>query len=145
MDQNVTFRTFREGDFEICKDWWEKWWGPAIPVQNREILPQDNRCFIIESNDKPVAASFLYIDPSSKMGTITWTISDPNYREEDRGFLLELLISCIESEARDIWGVEVFYTIADNKRMEHIFRRLNWYIEDSAPTYGCYKFFYNGK
>jgi hypothetical protein len=138
MDNKVTFRTFKEGDYETCQNWWRRWWGEEMHVR-REILPQDNRCFIIENDEVPVAASFLYVDSSSKIGIITWTISDPDYRKSDRGFLLELLISCIEVEAKDVWDVQLFYTVADNKQMERIFRKLDWYIEDSAPTYGCYK------
>ena len=86
MDNKVTFRTFKEGDYEICQNWWRRWWGEEMHVR-REIL----------------------------------------------------LISCIEVEAKDVWDVQLFYTVADNKQMERIFRKLDWYIEDSAPTYGCYK------
>jgi len=133
----VTFRTFKDGDYEMVSEWWRWWWKGEIPVK-KILLPQDNRCFIIESNGTPVAASFLYVDRF--IGYITWTVSNPNYKELDRRQMLELLITNIEKEADETWGVKFLFTVCGNKHMEKIHRKLNWYVEDSSPAYECFKY-----
>ena len=81
MKNKVTFRSFKEGDYEMCCKWW-RWWWKEIPVK-KELLPQDGTCFIIESNDIPVAAGFLYTfeNPLVAYGP-TWVVSNPEYREK---------------------------------------------------------------
>ena len=86
----IKFRSFKEGDYETCCEWW-KWWWKDIPVK-RALLPDDCRCFIIESNGVPVAASFLFAMMNPLVGYNTWTVSNPKYREKDRRKILELLI-----------------------------------------------------
>ena len=141
MNNKVTFRTFKEGDYEMCCDWWKWWWKGAIPVE-KNLLPQDNRCFIIESDGTPVAASFLYVaGRKDTLGYITWTVSNPNYRELNRRQVLELLITSIEKEAKDAWGIKFLFTVCGNKHMENIHRKLDWYVEDSSPAYECFKYF----
>jgi len=137
MDNKVTFRTFKEGDYETCCDWWRWWWKGKIPVK-KAFLPRDNRCFMIESNGIPVAASFLYTD--ELMGYLTWTVSNPEYRNPDRRQLLEFLITKIEEEAKDVWGVKFLLTVCGNKHLEKMHRKLNWFVEDSAPSYECFKY-----
>lgn len=137
MENKVTFRTFREGDYEMVSKWWRWWWKGEIPVK-KSLLPRDDRCFIIESNDTPVAASFLYVD--ELVGYITWTVSNPNYRETDRRQMLELLVKCIEDEAKNQWKVEFLFTVCGNKHIENIHRKLDWFVEDSAPAYECFKY-----
>jgi|TARA_R110002110_G_scaffold180022_2_gene385754 hypothetical protein len=137
MDNKVTFRTFKEGDYEMCCDWWRWWWKGKIPVK-KAFLPRDNRCFMIESNGIPVAASFLYTD--ELMGYLTWTVSNPKYRNPDRRQLLEFLITKIEEEAKDVWGVKFLLTVCGNKHLEKMHRKLNWFVEDSAPSYECFKY-----
>ncbi len=93
---------------------------------------------MIEMNGKPVAASFLYAD--ELMGYLTWTISDPEYRETNRKKLIELLITKIQEDARDTWGVKFILTVCGNKHLEKIHRKLDWYVEDSSPAYECFKY-----
>ena len=37
----VTFRTFKDGDYDMVSEWWRWWWKGEIPVK-RILLPQDN-------------------------------------------------------------------------------------------------------
>lgn len=120
----------------VC-EWWRWWWKGEIPVK-RALLPRDSRCFVIESNDIPVAASFLYAE--ELMGFITWTVSNPEYKEIDRRQLLELLITNIEREAEEQWGIKFLMTVCGNKHMENIHNKLGWYIEKSSPAYECFKY-----
>ena len=137
MDHIVTFRTFKEGDYELCCDWW-KWWGKgAMPVK-KAYLPKSNRCFMIESDAIPVAATFLYVD--GPMAYLTWTVSNYKYRKPDRRQLLELLITKVQEEAEQVWGVKFMLTVCGNKHLENIHRKLDWYVEDSSPSYECFKY-----
>ena len=29
--EKITFRSFKEGDYETCCDWWDWWWKGEIP------------------------------------------------------------------------------------------------------------------
>ena len=49
--EKITFRSFKEGDYETCCDWWDWWWKGEIPVK-KELLPHDSTCFIIEKEAK---------------------------------------------------------------------------------------------
>ena len=137
MSDLVKFRTFKDGDYNLCCEWWKSWWGKTGPVPEA-YLPPRGRCYMIEMNGKPVAASFLYAD--ELMGYLTWTISDPEYREANRKKLIELLITKIQEDARDNWGVKFILTVCGNKHLEKIHRKLDWYVEDSNPAYECFKY-----
>ena len=137
MDHIVTFRTFKEGDYELCCDWWKWWWKGAMPVK-KAYLPKSNRCFMIESDAIPVAATFLYVD--GPMAYLTWTVSNYKYRKPDRRQLLELLITKVQEEADNVWGVKFMLTVCGNKHLENIHRKLDWYFEDSSPSYECFKY-----
>ena len=95
---NINFRSFKKGDYEMCCEWW-KWWWKDIPVK-RDLLPSNETCFIIESNGTPVAAGFLFTFENPLVGYgPTWVVSNPAYKEKDRRQILELLISSIEKDA----------------------------------------------
>ena len=81
MDSDVIFRTFKEGDYELCREWW-KWWWDDIDLQpvRRGLLPQDERCYVVEKNGIPVACTFLFL--SYDVPAIAWTSyldSNPKY------------------------------------------------------------------
>ena len=91
---NINFRSFKQGDYETCCEWWNWWWGSfgAEPIR-RGFLPKDERCFIIEKNNTPVAATFLIL--SYDIPALAWTtylVSNPKYREKDRRDLIKQLI-----------------------------------------------------
>jgi hypothetical protein len=136
MKNEVTFRTFKEGDYEMCCEWWKWWWDGEI--QRRQFLPIDTRCFVIESNDIPVAAGFLFVD--GNMGYLTYVVSNPEYREADRRQILEQLVNCIEREAKEQWGVEFILTVCGNVHMENIHNKLGWYVDKTAPAYETIKY-----
>ena len=129
MDNKVTFRTFKEGDYEMYCKWW-KWWFRGITPPFEILLPKNNRCFIIESNNTPVAASFLYVD--GFCGFLPWTASNPEYRDIDRRQLLELLIIKIQEEAKDVWGVKCILTNTDNEHLQNIYKKLGWYVDSTS-------------
>jgi len=137
MDHKVKFRTFKEGDYEMCCEWW-KWWWKDIPVK-RDLLPSNETCFIIESNGIPVAAGFLFPFKNPLVGYgPTWVVSNPEYREKDRRKLLEFLITCIEKEAKETYGMVQLFTVCGNKFMQDIHKKLNWYMQPA--NYEAFKY-----
>jgi len=137
MDHKVKFRTFKEGDYEMCCEWW-KWWWKDIPVK-KELLPSNETCFIIESNGTPVAAGFLYRVENPLLGYgPTWVVSNPEYREKDRRKLLEFLITCIEKEAKETYGMVQLFTVCGNRFMQDIHKKLNWYMQPA--NYEAFKY-----
>ena len=142
MSDNVTFRSFKEGDYETCVGWWKWWWGQynADPIR-RGFLPKDERCFVIEKNNKPVAATFLIL--SYDIPAVAWTtylVSNPKYREKDRRELIETLITNVEKEAEK-YGVLQLFTVCGNKHVSDIHKNLGW---DMSPArYEAFKYLTN--
>ena len=129
MSDNITFRSFEKGDYETCVDWWKWWWGSfgAEPIR-RGFLPKDERCFIIEKNNVPVAATFLIL--SYDIPAVAWTtylVSNPKYREKDRRELIKRLVLSVEKEAEKI-GVMQLFTICMNNHMTNIHESLDWML-----------------
>ena len=85
MNDNINFRSFKEGDYETCCEWWKWWWKRTglNPVQ-RALLPDDERCFIIEKNGIPVAAYFLLVFEFRLVAFTTYLVTNPRYKEKDR-------------------------------------------------------------
>ena len=137
MNDRIKFRSFKEGDYEICCKWW-KWWWKDIPVK-KELLPNNETCFIIESNGTPVAAGFLYRVENPLLGYgPTWVVSNPEYREKDRRKLLEFLITCIEKEAKETHGMVQLFTVCGNRFMQDVHKKLNWYMQPA--NYEAFKY-----
>ena len=132
IHNDIVFRSFKKGDYEIVREWWKWWWGSfgAEPIR-RGFLPKDKRCFIIEKNNIPVAATFLIL--SYDIPVLAWTtylVSNPDYREKDRRNLIQTLIKNVEKEAEK-YGVLQLFTVCGDKHMSDIHRDLGW---DMAPA-----------
>ena len=126
MNNNINFRSFKEGDYETCCKWWKWWWkhheGDPPP---RALLPQDKRCFIIEKNNTPVACYFLFIMEPTTVGWATYLTSNPEYKEKDRRDLIKLLIQNVEKEAEK-YGIMQLFTVCGDKHMSNIHDSLDW-------------------
>ena len=139
MSDNITFRSFEEGDYETCAGWWKWWWGSfgAEPIR-RGFLPKNERCFMIEKNNTPVAATFLIL--SYDIPAVAWTtylVSNPKYREKDRRELIEKLITNVEKEAEK-YGVLQLFTVCGDKHISDIHKNLGW---DMSPArYEAFKY-----
>ena len=126
MNENVNFRSFKEGDYEICCKWWKWWWkhNGQDPVK-RVFLPKDERCFIIEKNGVPVACYFLFIMEPHIVGWATYLVSNPEYKEKDRRELIKLLIQNVEKEAEK-YGILQLFTVCSDRHMSNIHGSLDW-------------------
>ena len=136
--QNILFRSFKKGDYEKAREWWKWWWDSDRGVE-REILPDNEQCFMVECNGTPVVCGFLFVGKTAPIGYLTWVVSNPNYREPNRRELLELLIMNIEKHAKSL-GVKFLFTVCGNKHLENIHKKLDWWIDKSVPSYEIFKY-----
>ena len=136
--EKIIFRSFKEGDYEIACNWWEWWWKGQKGIE-REILPSNEPCFMIECNNTPVACGFLFIDRKAPIGYLTWIVSNPEYKEKNRKDLLELLVSNIEKHAKSL-GIIFLFTVCGNKYLEKIHKKLDWWIDKSRTSYEIFKY-----
>jgi len=128
MIDNINFRSFKKGDYEVCCNWWEWWWkrGGRDPV-GRAFLPKNERCFVIEKNGVAVACYFLFIMEPRIVGWTTYLVSNPEYKEKDRRELIKRLILSVEKEAEKI-GIMQLFTICGNKQMSSIHESIDWML-----------------
>ena len=128
MKDSINFRTFEEGDYEICVEWWKWWWKRTglNPVQ-RAFLPKNERCFVIEKNGVPVACYFLFIMEPHIVGWTTYLVTNPKYKEKDRKKIIRLLVKKVEKEAEKI-GIMQLFTICMNDHMTNIHEDLDWIL-----------------
>jgi len=136
---DVNFRTFKEGDYEECCCWWREWDKSfdGNPI-GRDLLPGNERCYVIEKNGIRVACTFLLL--CLDVPQIAWTtylVSNPEYREKDRGELIRLLVKNVEVEAKK-QGVSQLFTVCGDKHMSKIHADLDWMmvpVEHEAHKY----------
>jgi len=126
MKDSINFRSFEEGDYEACCNWWKWWWGEGgrDPVK-RCFLPKDKRCFVIEKNGVPVACYFLFIMEPQIVAWTTYLVSNPEYKEKDRRDLINLLIQNVEKEA-ERYGIMQLFTVCGDRHMSKIHENLGW-------------------
>ena len=131
MNDNINFRSFKEGDYEICWEWWTWWWKRTglNPIQ-RALLQSDERCFIIEKNGVPIAAYFLLVFEFRLVAFTTYLVTNPHYKEKDRRELIYKLIQGVEKEAEK-YGTLQLCTVCNDKFVSDIHSNLGW---EMAPS-----------
>ena len=137
MNDKLIFRSFNDEDYITIFKWWNWWWGDKKGIE-RSILPHNDYCYIIEKNDIPVASAFLYVDKNAPIGYLTFIVSNPEYKEKDRRFIIEQLITNIEEEAKS-QGIKFVFTVCESIHMQNIHNKLGWTIS-KAPSYETFKY-----
>jgi hypothetical protein len=130
MELNI--RTVLESDWDMLVDWWANWadWGVN---PSKDMLPGNGTGgLIIEKNNKPIMAGFLYLT-NSKVAWMEFIVSDPAYKENDRAEALQLLILSLEDIAREM-GKEIILSIGRNKSLLKMHESLGYTI-DKDPSY----------
>ena len=109
MKENYNVRQIVLEDYPTIDKWHEQY-GEKKPKSS--LLPLGGLGgFIIEKNQVPVAAIYLYVTNSS-MGYFDFLISDPNYREKDRFEIIMKLFQYVTKVAIDLGCECVFVTTA---------------------------------
>ena len=80
MELNI--RMLKDSDWNTLVEWWDAW--PEWHTPAKDFLPENGTGgFIVEKQDKPIVAGFLYTT-NSKAALLEWIVSNPKYREDDR-------------------------------------------------------------
>ena len=126
MENKLNFRALVKSDYDTIVKWWKHWKFPVLP---RQMLPDNGEGgFMVEKNGRPIVSAFLYLS-NAPVGMLEWTVSDPDYREEDRKEAIELLITCAEAYCKGN-GKSYMFTIGRSKSLIEIHRKLGWSIDD---------------
>jgi len=96
----LTIRPLSYEDYDNTLVGWWKDWGWEMPPE-RDFLPQDGEGGAIVYDDTtPVCAAFLY-NTNSKVAWITWVISNNRYKKRNKKKGLDLLVSTLETIAKN--------------------------------------------
>ena len=139
MNENINFRSFRKGDYEMCIEWWE-WWYKSFNGKGiqRQLLPKDERCYVIEKNNIPVACIFLFLSLDMQyLAWITHLVSNPKYKEKDRKQAIEKLLIDVEDFCKSI-NIKYIFSIGRNKHLMNTHEKLGWHV-DEKPSYEIIK------
>ncbi len=120
-------RKLTENDWNTLISWWKAW--PKWNAPAKDFLPDNGTGGImVEKNNKPIVAGFIY-ETNSASVLLEWIVSDPEYRDNDRGEAVELLITEAEKSTKAL-GYNYMFTIGRNKRLIDTHKKLGWFVDD---------------
>ncbi len=113
-------RELKKQDRPTLEKWWKDWgWDGPI---NEDFLPETG--YIVEKNNQPIVSIFIY-ETNSGVGALGWPLSNKDYREDDRGYAIEMLIKSAEEGWKQKGGKFLFFwgnsTNLNNNLMENGF------------------------
>ena len=122
-------RKLTENDWDTLVSWWDAW--PTWVNPPKDFLPDNGTGgLIIEKNNIPIAAGFLYFTNSAAV-LLEWIISNPEYKEKDRKEAIETLIQSAEIFCKNN-NKKYMFSIGRNKSLINIHKKLNWSIDEKA-------------
>ena len=80
----------------------------------------------------------MYVDKNAPIGYLTFVVSNPEYKEKDRRFIIEQLVINIEEESKS-QGIKFMFTVCEGIHMQNIHNKLGWTIS-KAPSYETFKY-----
>lgn len=127
---SLSVRILEKEDYETLSKWWNDWgWLPPP----RDFLPLDGLCgAMVESDGRPVVGGFMY-NTNSKVAWIDWVISDRSYRDDDRKEAIALLLSFLESLAKET-GAKYLYALLKHKGLQDTYVSLGYVKGDAYNT-----------
>tara|TARA_R110000824_G_scaffold67250_2_gene174109 strand:+ start:255 stop:665 length:411 start_codon:yes stop_codon:yes gene_type:complete len=131
----LKIRVLKDEDYTTLKSWWDEWpdWTPPP----KESLPEQGRGgFLVEKNNIPIVAGFLYLTNSTGV-LLEWIVSNPNYKEVDRKDAIELLINSAEKASKEL-GYKYMFSIGRSKNLMETHERLGWHV-DNRPSHEIIK------
>ena len=124
-------RKLRASDWKTLVKWWDSWPGWSAPSQ--DFLPDNGTGgLIVEKDGEPIVAGFIYETNSSSV-LLEWIISNPEYRYNDRGQAVELLITEAEKLSKTL-GYNYMFTIGRSKQLMETHKKLGWFV-DGEPSH----------
>ena len=112
--KNITVRKITAKDLVQISIWW---------LQHNEIPPSISQLpnnglggYIVEKNNKPIAATFLYLTNSS-VAYVANAISNKEYKGKDRFEIIRLLLDSCEKEALEK-GCDFMWCTSSSKGVE---------------------------
>ncbi len=121
-------RKLTEQDYKMLVSWW-KWWRWSPPAIT--LLPDNGTGgLIIEKNNEPIVAGFLYFT-NSEMVLLEWIISNPEYKQKDRKDAIEFLIKVSETLCKK-QNKKHMFTIGRNKHLIDIHKKLDWHVDNKT-------------
>lgn len=127
MELNI--RRLVTEDWSTLKKWWSSWRGWEAPP--KDFLPDDGTGgFMVEKQGRPIVAGFIYFT-NSKGALLDWIVSDPEYKENDRGDAIELLIEASEQVLRDK-GFKYIFSIGRNQSLINRHKKLGWQVDTKS-------------
>ncbi len=128
-------RELNTNDWETLKKWWD-WW-PKWQAPPKDLLPLDGTGgFILEKGLVPVVAGFVYLT-NSNTAILEWLVSNPEYREDDRGEAIDTFIVRTEEILKQM-GFKYMFSIVQHKRLIETHKKLGW-SADAKPSYELIK------
>ena len=125
----LNIRKITENDWDTLVSWWDAW--PEWVNPPKGFLPDNGTGgLIIEKNNKPIVAGFLYFTNSEAV-LLEWIISDPNYKEKDRKNAIEMLIKGAEIFCKNN-GKNYMFSIGRNKHLINTHKKLGWTVDDKS-------------
>jgi len=131
----LNIRMLKDSDWNTLVEWWSAW--PEWTAPSKDFLPDNGKGgFIVEKQGEPIVAGFLYIT-NSKAALLEWIVSNPKYREDDRGAAIELLIKGAESVCKK-QGIKYVFSIGRTKQLINTHKKLG-YTVDEKPSHEIVK------
>jgi len=125
MELNI--RMLKNSDWNTLVKWWDAW--PKWTAPSKDFLPDNGKGgFMVEKNNQPIVAGFLYTT-NSKAALLEWIVSNPKYREDDRGQAIELLIEGAENVCKE-QGVKYVFSIGRTKQLIDTHKKLGYHVDD---------------
>ena len=134
MENDLLVRNLNEDDYKFISKWWEWWRWKVIP---KEMLPENGLSgLMVEKNGVRIVSGFIYMTNSTG-AMLEWVVSNPDYREKDRKYAIELLI-CTAEEFCKVLGCDYMFSIGRNKHLIEAHGKLGWNV-DKNPSYEIMK------
>ena len=134
MSKDLVVRNLKKDDYDFIAKWWKWWRWKVIP---REMLPENGLSgLMVEKNGVRIVSGFIYMTNSTG-AMLEWIVSNPDYREKDRKYAIELLIDTAEEFCKKL-GCDYMFSIGRNKHLIETHKELGWHV-DKNPSYEIMK------
>jgi GNAT superfamily N-acetyltransferase len=134
MDNSLLVRNLNKDDYDFISKWWKWWRWKVIP---RELLPDNGLSGLIVEKDGIRIVSGFIITTNSKGAMLEWIVSNPEYKDKDRKYAIELLIQTAEEYCKGL-GFTYMFSIGRNKHLIETHKKLGWDV-DKNPSYEIMK------